>query len=155
MHVSVEVRGLERLNKLVEAARKTPEDVVWEIGRDMIREFRTSPLVPRKTGGLRSSHTLRRAGAGEVQIVSVKRLGPYLHAGLVILGHRTLATPGQRRYWFFLLRRVYGGSYKRRAPGGPGVVLGRPYHRQIAQNYAMRGRVRAIVNRVLSRRLGG
>ncbi|MGD9666548.1 MAG: hypothetical protein AB7U31_03715 [Synergistaceae bacterium] len=142
MQVQIEIIGKEKINAMASKAKTAADKLAYDIASDIAKDFRFSPHVPKDTGGLRASHQAVNLGGGSAGVVSRKMLGQYHHAWLVIRGHRTLVTPGQRRYWFYLLHRVYGGSYSRRAPGGPGRVAPRPYHQRIVNEYIARGKLR-------------
>jgi len=143
MKVSIEVIGKEKISAMARKATKAADELAYDIARDLTKDFRYSPHVPVDTGSLRASHQAVNIGGGSAGVVSRKRVGAYHLAWLVIRGHRTLVTPGQRRYWFYLLHKVYGGSYSRRALGGPGRVAPRPYHKRIVDEYIARGKLRA------------
>jgi len=147
--VNIEILGRERLQAALSRLQNIARQLPSVAARDLASEFKTSPRVPTRTGGLRASHTAVGAGGGTAGVAAGKRVGKYSLARLVISGHRTLVTPKQRRYWFWLLRSVYGGHYIRRTKGRAGTVPPRPYHRWVVSDYIARGKLRTLLARAV------
>lgn len=151
VNIHIDIIGKEKIAVMAENAKKAAGDLAYDIAQDLAKDFRFSPRVPARTGQLRASHQAVRLGSLGAGIVSRKMLGSYHHAWLVIRGHRTLVTPRQRRYWFYLLHKVYGGSYARRTSGPPGRVPPRPYHQWVTSDYIARGKLRGILDKYVAR----
>jgi hypothetical protein len=152
--IQINVSGI---NKFLAKAMKLSEAsdlILGKIAKDLQFYFHASPIVPTDTGQLRASHRAVRIGRNRWAIVNPRRAGKYFLASLIIFGHRTMVSERQRRYWFWLLRHKYGGSYKRKTKGGPDHVPPRPYHIQIATSYLATGRPTVIAQQVIRSLVG-
>lgn len=155
MDIRITIQGLSKLETKLGRLPNLPEHIGDKISKDMAWYFRSSPHVPVDTGHYRLMHRAIRLGPLDYAITNPTRVGDYYLADLIIHGHRTLVTPKQRRFWFWLLYHKYGGNYKRKTKGSPGHVPGRPYAEKIIAEYITSGRPTVKAGEAIAELIGG
>ena len=131
--INVEIKvssGLKKLldpsyKKHVETALKKSRD---ELGKQITAKIKQEGFAPRDTGKLAESHHM--TSNSKETVIKTGRIArngvPLWH--YVVDGHRVLTTEKSRRWWFWYLKNVLGGSYTRKTSGPPGYVPPNRYH---------------------------
>lgn len=127
--------GLKKLldpdyKKHVETVLKKSRD---ELGKEITAKIKQKGFAPRDTGKLAESHHIvSNSKETLIKTDRTARNGTPLWC-YVVDGYRVLNTEKSRRWWFWYLKNVLGGSYTRKTSGPPGYVPPNRYHERAVQ----------------------
>lgn len=140
--INLELEVSNDLKKLLSGrhskhVEKTLQHACLELGQQINTKIKEKGFAPRDTGHFAESHYISSDGKNTV-IKSGKMAGngtPLWH--YIVGGHRTLTTERSRRWWFWYLQNVLGGSYTPKTGGGSGYVPPDRYHERAVNNVNM------------------
>jgi hypothetical protein len=131
--ISVEMEISPGLKKLLDPSHKKHVERVLkksrdELGKQINIKIKQKGFAPRDTGKLAESHhVVSTAKETLIKTNRTARNGTPLWY-YVVDGHRVLTTEKSRKWWFWYLKNVLGGSYTRKTSGPPGYVPPNRYH---------------------------
>lgn len=152
--INVEMEVSSELKKLLspnneEHVKRVLKNAQVKLADDIVVKIQEPGFAPRDTGEFAESH-YSISNEHETVIMASKKVknGTPL-SQYIINGHRTLTTEKSRRWWFWYLNNVLGGSYTRKTSGPPGYVPPDRYHERAVKAVSINAIVQTIERELL------
>lgn len=140
--------------------KKIMSEILTEVGRELIRIIKMDGFAPEGEGDgkgkLKKGHKLVSKSLMAKQIINNVDYWVY-----VVYGHKLWVSEKQRKWWFWYLREMLGGSYTRKwfsiKKSGDMEVFVMPnnYPDRAVDYFIKSGKINQIVMKVIKRRYGG